>query len=199
MGIPRVEPRPELLPLGEAKGLRLALVKRSVRDIGDVIQSLDSPNLISGVSLEAGVTYPDDRGFFTELFRVGASPYSSGLADCKTLQISLALSYPGTIKALHYHFEQTDYWAPVHGTFQVVLCDLRDGSPTQGKVNTLYVGHLRPWRLKIPPGVGHGYKVVGPEAGTLVYLTDRFYNPKDEGRLPHNHPFLNYDWETQHK
>ena len=199
MGTPKVEPKPELLSLGEANGLRLALVKRPDRDIGDVVQSLDSPTLIAGVSLEAGVLHPDDRGFFTELFRVGVSPFSRDLADCKTLQISLASSYSGTIKALHYHFVQTDYWAPVHGTFQVVLCDLREGSPTQGKVNTLYVGHLRPWRLKIPPGIGHGYKVVGPETGTLVYLTDRFYSPRDEGRLPYDHPFLNYDWEIQHK
>lgn len=193
------EARHDSFPLGEANGLRLALVKRPTRDIGDVILSLDSPKLIAGVTLEAGALYPDDRGYFTELFCVGASTLSKDLAGCKTLQISLAASFSGTIKALHYHFEQTDYWAPVQGTFQVVLCDLREGSLTQGKVNTLYLGLLRPWRLKIPPGVGHGYKVIGPETGTLVYLTDRFYNPKDEGRLPYNHPFLNYDWETQHK
>jgi dTDP-4-dehydrorhamnose 3,5-epimerase len=193
------EARDDRLPLGEVNGLRLALVKRPTRDIGDVILALDSPKLVSDVSVEAGVLHPDDRGYFTELFRVGASPLSKDLADCKTLQISPASSFSGTIKALHYHFEQTDYWAPAQGTFQVVLCDLREGSPTQGKVNTLYLGLLRPWRLKIPPGVGHGYKVVGLETGTLVYLTDRFYNSKDEGRLPYNHPYLNYDWETQHK
>jgi dTDP-4-dehydrorhamnose 3,5-epimerase len=191
--------RNESLPLGEQNGLRLALLKRSSHDIGAIIQTIDSPNLIAGVSIEAGVIHPDDRGYFTELFRVGASAQTQGLLNCSTLQISLATSYPGTIKALHYHFEQTDYWAPVHGTFQVVLCDLREGSLTQGKVNTLYLGTLRPWRLKIPPGVGHGYKIAGPESATLIYLTDRFYNPKDEGRIPYNHPFLNYEWETQHK
>jgi dTDP-4-dehydrorhamnose 3,5-epimerase len=51
----------------------------------------------------------------------------------------------------------------------------------------------------IPPGVAHGYKVVGTEAGMLVYVTDRFYNPKDEGRIPYNDPQIRYDWETQHK
>jgi dTDP-glucose 4,6-dehydratase len=30
----------------------------------------------------------------------------------------------------------------------------------------------------------------------LIYMTDRFYNPKDEGRIPYNHPGINYDWET---
>ena len=60
------------------------------------------------------------------------------------------------------------------------------GSPTFGKRNTLYVGALRPWQLLIPPGVGHGYKVIGKEDSLLVYMTDRFYNPKDEGRIPYN-------------
>jgi dTDP-4-dehydrorhamnose 3,5-epimerase len=35
--------------------------------------------------------------------------------------------------------------------------------------------------------------------GMLVYATDRFYNPADEGRIPHNDPLLAYDWELQHK
>jgi len=47
--------------------------------------------------------------------------------------------------------------------------------------------------------VAHGYKIVGREEALLVYLTDRFYNPKDEGRIPHNDPGINYDWELQHK
>ena len=61
----------------------------------------------------------------------------------------------------------------------------------------MYVGALRPWQVLIPPGVAHGYKVIGREDALLVYLTDRFYNPKDEGRIPYNDPGINYDWETQ--
>ena len=194
-----VAPSNEKLLLGEGNGMQLALLKRPARDIGDVILTPDSASLIAGVSIEVGALCPDDRGYFTELFRVGASPLTQDLRGCLTLQVSLASSYPGSIKALHYHFHQTDFWAPVQGMFQMVLCDLRQSSPTHGKVNTLFLGILRPWRVKIPPGVGHGYKIVGAEAGTLIYLTDCFYNPKDEGRLPYNHPFLNYDWEIQHK
>ncbi len=189
----------EIFPIGDRNGLRLSAVKRPAKDIGAVIQKPDSPDLISGVDIETGLIHPDDRGFFTELFRLGASPMTKGLPHSETLQLSAALSYPGIIKALHYHFEQTDYWAPVRGMLQAILFDLREGSKTHGAVNTLYVGELRPWRLKIPPGVGHGYKVISEAPAVLVYLTDRFYNPRDEGRLEYNHPFLNYDWELQHK
>jgi len=85
------------------------------------------------------------------------------------------------------------------GMFQVVLVDFRQGSSTYGVRNTMYVGSLRPWQILIPPGVGHGYKVIGPEPGMLVYVTNRFYDPQDEGRVAYNDERVNYDWELQHK
>ncbi len=167
------------------------------KGIGDVIQSTSSPKLIAGVQLKEGSLYPDDRGYFMEIHRMG-----QGLAshfDASTTQVSMALSYPGTIKAFHYHQRQTDFWVPSFGMFQVALVDLREDSPTFGIRNTLYVGQLRPWQILIPPGVGHGYKIIGPDPGMLVYVTNRFYDPSDEGRIAHNHPAIQYDWETQHK
>jgi dTDP-4-dehydrorhamnose 3,5-epimerase len=117
----------------------------------------------------------------------------------ETTQVSAALSYPGTIKAFHIHRFQTDCWAPVQGMFQVALVDLRPDSATFGIKNTFYVGALRPWQLLIPPGVGHGYKVIGTTPAFLVYVTNRFYNPEDEGRIAYNDPQIQYDWELQHK
>jgi dTDP-4-dehydrorhamnose 3,5-epimerase len=114
-------------------------------------------------------------------------------------QVSAALNYPGIIKAFHYHKFQTDYWVPAAGLLQVALVDLRRGSRTYGAKNTLYVGALRPWQIRIPPGVAHGYKVIGEQPSVLVYITNRLYDPKDEGRIPYNHPGIAYDWELQHK
>jgi dTDP-4-dehydrorhamnose 3,5-epimerase len=165
--------------------------------IGDVILSPESPKLIDGVKVSPYALWPDDRGYFLEVIRVG-----NGLAahfDPATTQVSAALSHPGTIKAFHYHLEQTDFWVPAMGMFQVALVDLRKDSPTFGRKNTLYVGGLRPWQVLIPPGVGHGYKVIGTDAAMLVYVTNRMYNPKDEGRIAYNQPEITYDWELQYK
>jgi dTDP-4-dehydrorhamnose 3,5-epimerase len=125
-----------------------------------------------------------------------------GLASAfppETTQISAALNYMGTVKAFHFHLHQHDCWVPVKGMLQVALVDLRLGSLTYGVRNTMYVGVLRPWQILIPPGVGHGYKVIGNDEAMLVYLTDRFYDTKDEGRIPYNDAGINYDWETQNK
>lgn len=166
------------------------------KGIGNVILKPDSPDLIDGVRIAPFPLWPDDRGYFLEVARLGQGLITEFGPHT---QVSSALSYPGTIKAFHFHREQTDVWVPVNGTLQVALVDLRPASPAFGRRNTLYVGHLRPWQILIPPGVGHGYKIIGAEPALLVYLTDRFYNPKDEGRIAYDHPGIHYDWETQHK
>lgn len=165
--------------------------------IGAIIRDGSDPRLIHGVKLEPCGLYPDDRGYFLEVGRMGEGMVAG--FPWATTQVSAALSYPGTIKAFHYHREQTDYWVPVKGVFQVGLVDLREDSPTYRQRNTIYCGELKPVRILIPPGVGHGYKVVSPESGMLVYVTDRQYNPADEGRITYNHEAIAYDWETQHK
>jgi dTDP-4-dehydrorhamnose 3,5-epimerase len=167
------------------------------KGIGSLIQSADSKDLIAGVRVQPYSLWPDDRGYFLEVLRMGKG--LAGHFSPETTQVSAALSYPGTIKAFHYHQYQTDFWVPAMGMFQVVLVDLRTKSATFGARNTLYVGALRPWQLMIPPGVGHGYKVIGTTPAMLVYVTDKFYNPSDEGRIPYDDPQIHYDWETQHK
>ncbi|HWR54519.1 MAG TPA: dTDP-4-dehydrorhamnose 3,5-epimerase family protein [Bryobacteraceae bacterium] len=167
------------------------------KGIGSVIQSPDSPHLIDGVKVVPFALWPDDRGYFLEVMRMGQGAVAGFPAE--SMQVSAALSYPGTIKAFHYHLKQTDFWCPAQGMFQVALVDLRKGSRTYGVRNTFYVGALRPWAMMIPPGVGHGYKIIGQSAAMLVYVTDRTYDPADEGRIAFNDAGIGYDWELQHK
>lgn len=175
-------------------GLELAY-PQCPKGIGEVIRRPDAPELIAGVKVEAVSLYPDDRGHFLEVMRLGR-----GLAaEIAPAQVSAAQGYPGTIKAFHYHLHQSDFWTPAAGMFQVALVDLRRGSPTFGLRNTLYVGALRSWQILIPPGVGHGYKVLGLDPATLVYVTDKVYDPADEGRIAYDDARIHYDWELQHK
>jgi len=188
----------EIRPVNASDTLQLAIKRSGPRGQGALIAAPGAAKLIDGVLLEQLVIHPDDRGYFEEVFRVGKG-LASSLVAAKELQVSAALSYSGTIKALHYHMRQTDLWTPAIGLLQVVLYDLRVGSKTFGQTNTIYSGALRPLQILIPPGVGHGYKVVGPDAALLVYATDRFYDPSDEGRIAWNDPDINYDWDTQKK
>src|SRR5262245_40755590 len=115
------------------------------KGIGSVIQSPSSNELISGVRIEPVALWPDDRGYFLEVQRMGRGPAAHFPAA--STQISAALNYPGTIKAFHYHLRQTDCWTSAHGMLQVALADLREGSATFGARNTMYVGALRAWQI----------------------------------------------------
>lgn len=183
-----------LAPLGSKGNLELC-VPVCEKGRGSIIQSPCSASLIDGVRVQAQPLWPDDRGYFLEVQRCGYGLVAE--FPSASTQISAVLNYPDTIKAFHYHQEHTDCWTPATGLMQVALVDLRAASPSFGLRNTLFVGAMRPWHILIPPGVAHGYKVVGPECAMLVYLTDRFYDPKDEGRLAYNDPGINYDWEKQ--
>lgn len=165
--------------------------------IGHVIRTPDSADLIDGVLIRPSDIWPDDRGYFLEVARLGQG-LAAGFPPEST-QISSALNYPGIIKAFHYHLHQTDLWVPATGMLQVTLVDLRPESRTFGRKNTAYTGSLKPWQILIPPGIGHGYKVIGEQPSVLVYVTNRLYNPKDEGRIAYNDPSIAYDWELQHK
>lgn len=189
-----------IVPLGTKNGIEMAILRGTERTLGKIIAKPDSTDLIEGVKIAPLQVYADDRGFFTELARLGKGIASGMSPDAnRKIQVSFTLTYPGTIKAIHYHSEQTDLWAPVSGMLQVFLYDLRRQSRTFGLINTVYVGRFRPWEILIPPGVAHGYKALGVEPIELLYFTDRHYNPADELRIPYNDPDVAYDWETQHK
>ncbi|MGH9415259.1 MAG: dTDP-4-dehydrorhamnose 3,5-epimerase family protein [Terriglobales bacterium] len=180
-------------------GTPLALAVAPAPGRGALIASPDDPALIAGVEIVAALLWPDDRGRFTELFRFDraeAAGWARGFHP--RAQISASFSYPGVIKAVHYHRRQTDLWAPLRGELQIALFDLRLQSPTFGALNTVFAGESRPWRLRIPPGVGHGYKVLGAEPGLIIYAADGFYDPADQGRIAHDDAALNYDWQLRH-
>jgi dTDP-4-dehydrorhamnose 3,5-epimerase len=172
-------------------------VPRSDKGIGTVIQSPQADALIHGVRIEPIALWPDDRGHFMEVLRVGRG--LAGGYHAETIQVSATMTHPAVVKAFHYHLQQYDCWTVVKGMLQVALVDLRRASPTFGRRNTIYVGDLRPWQILIPPGVAHGYKVIGQEAAVLVYVTSRFYDPADECRIAFDDERLNYDWTTQCK
>src|SRR5258708_15056226 len=94
------------------------------KGIGSVITAVDSPRLIAGIRIQALALWPDDRGYFLEVQRIGR-----GLAadfPPATSQVSTALNYRGTIQAFHFHMHQTDCWTPAMAMFQVALADLQE-------------------------------------------------------------------------
>ncbi|MGM0887467.1 MAG: dTDP-4-dehydrorhamnose 3,5-epimerase family protein [Bacillota bacterium] len=152
--------------------------------------------MIEGVKVKKLVKHCDDRGFFAELVRDDEPELLSRFG-----QASCSMSYPGVIKAFHYHEKQDDLWFFPSGNAQVVLFDLREGSSTKGETDVYYMGEENPIMLLIPKGVAHGYRVLGQKPATILYFTTESYNPMnpDEKRIKWDDSEIGFSWETENK
>jgi dTDP-4-dehydrorhamnose 3,5-epimerase len=151
---------------------------------------------IDGVRIKTIKKFCDDRGFICEVFRD-----DEDYMPKPCLQTSFTVTYPGVVKAFHWHKEQWDYWFVMSGMARIVLHDMRDGSPTKGQTQVICAGTHNPLAVAIPPKVAHGYQVLGNEPVMLFYHTSEVYNREnpDEERLPWNDPSIGFDWSIKNR
>jgi len=105
---------------------------------------------INGVQIKQLVKHSDDRGFFMEVLK-DDDPF---FKDIK--QTSYSETYPGVIRAFHYHKKQEDFFFIAKGNAQIVLYDLRKNSKTRGKTQVIFAGEDNPIVVRIPIMVAHG-------------------------------------------
>lgn len=146
--------------------------------------------MIEGVEIKRLTTYPDERGALTEIVR-NDDPFFVKFGQCY-----VSISYPGVIRAWHYHKKQTDYFCCIKGMIKVPLYDGRAGSATHGEINEFFIGEHNLAVVKIPIGVMHGFKVVGNEPAYLLNFPTEPYrrDDPDEYRIPFDSPEIPYDW-----
>ena len=145
---------------------------------------------IAGVRTKSLKLIPDERGWLMEILRNDDSEFFQ-----KFGQVYVSATYPGVVKAWHYHKHQVDNFACISGMVKLVLVDTREGSPTKGAVNEFFLGTQRPILVQVPNLVYHGWKCISPEVSTVVNTPTELYNydEPDEYRLE-PHGTLPYDW-----
>jgi len=108
---------------------------------------------IHDVKTKALKVIPDERGWLMEMLRVDEADLYT-----KFGQVYLSATYPGAVKAWHYHEKQIDNFVCVAGMVKLVLVDTRPESPTNGAVNEFFIGTLNPLLVQVPNLVYHGWK-----------------------------------------
>jgi dTDP-4-dehydrorhamnose 3,5-epimerase len=113
-------------------------------------------------------------------------------------QVYVSATYPGIVKAWHFHKRQVDTFACVAGMIKLVLVDTRPGSPTEGTINEFFIGAHNPLLVQVPNLVYHGWKCISPEVALVVNVPNEpyRYDDPDEFRL-HPHGTLPYDWSRK--
>lgn len=142
----------------------------TINYIADTTQKSD---LIPGVEIKKMNVFANDQGYLFETIRSDDKMY-----DGKFGQVLVSELYPGVIKGLHLHNNQTEYTTCLKGNIKYVAIKETPNGPI---INTFIIGEKNPIIVKVPPGVWHGYTSLENKSATLMYLMDRPFNIEDSG------------------
>ena len=145
---------------------------------------------IAGVKVKTLRHIPDERGWLMEIMRADETDVYT-----KFGQVYVSATYPGVVKAWHYHRVQIDTFVCISGMVKLVLVDTRNDSPTKGTTNEFFIGSQNPLLVQVPNLVYHGWKCISPDTAMVVNVPTEPYNyaEPDEYRLE-PHGTLPYDW-----
>jgi dTDP-4-dehydrorhamnose 3,5-epimerase len=151
--------------------------------------SVQQSDAIAGVVIVRPEVFGDQRGRFVETYRRDVIPDGQEM-----VQANRSEKQAGVLVGLHYHLHQADYWYVLRGRAQVVLHDLREGSPTDGATETFVLDGDEDTGLYIPPGVAHGFAALTDI--TMTYQVDRYFDPSDELGVAWDDPDIGAQWDV---
>lgn len=138
----------------------------------------------------------DDRGFFTETFRVDKFK-ELGLPH-EFVQDNHSRSKQGVLRGLHFQ------WDPPMGKLMrvtlgkafLVAVDIRKGSPTLGQWYGTEVSSENRKQIWAPAGFARGFCVLS-EYAEIQYKTTGTYNQAGESGIAWNDPKIGVAWPVQ--
>jgi dTDP-4-dehydrorhamnose 3,5-epimerase len=148
-----------------------------------------TPAPIDGVVVTALRQITDDRGSVLHMLRSDASDFER-FGECYFSEV-----LPGAVKAWKRHRLQTQNLVVPVGRVRLVIYDVREISPSRGK---LFVAELgRPdayFRVRIPPGLWYGFACISESPALLANCADRPHEAAESETLPLSDPAIPYSW-----
>jgi dTDP-4-dehydrorhamnose 3,5-epimerase len=150
---------------------------------------------IDGPLLITPTRHGDERGFFSEVFRLDLFEAAAGKQAFVQDNHSLSAKM-GTLRGLHFQSAPRAQGKLVRvsrGAVFDVAVDARPGSITFGKHIAVELS-ARNWRqLFVPAGFLHGFCTLAPDTEFLYKVTD-FYSAAHDGSVRWNDPALGIEW-----
>lgn len=136
---------------------------------------------IPGAFHVRNIVHGDDRGEFTEWFRIDkleeATRYCFGVR-----QANLSRSKKGVVRGIHFADVppgQAKLVTCLKGSIRDVVVDIRVGSPTFGTWEAVDLDDTCRDAVLLPVGVGHAF-VAGDDDTLVAYLVSDVYTPHAE-------------------
>jgi dTDP-4-dehydrorhamnose 3,5-epimerase len=155
------------------------------------IRELAVPNAYEVTPVQHG----DERGTFLEWFR--ESPFEAATGHPLPLrQANLSVSRQGSVRGVHFADVppgQAKYVTCVTGAALDVVVDLRVGSPTFGRWDSVLIDDLTRRAVYVAEGLGHAFMALS-EWATVAYLCSEGYAPEREHGVHPLDPALGIEW-----
>lgn len=148
--------------------------------------------MIDGVKVVPLRQIVDERGKIMHMLKA-TDPHFIAFGE-----IYFSCAWPGTIKAWHVHQTMTVNNAVISGRAKLVMFDLRDGSPTNGELQEVFLGEDNYVLVQIPPGIANGYKAYGDKLVILANAGTEPHDPTEMLRVSFDSPDIPYDWDLRH-
>jgi dTDP-4-dehydrorhamnose 3,5-epimerase len=144
---------------------------------------------IAGVHIKPLNLIADERGYLLEMVRAD-DPFFT-----KFGQAYISATYPGVVKAWHYHRVQVDYFVCISGMVKLVLYDSREDSSTKGAITEFCLGEQNRSLVVVPNLVYHGWKCISDGMSLVVNMPTEVYRYDDPDEYREvAHGVLPYDW-----
>lgn len=150
--------------------------------------------MIDGVVIAPQKVFPDDRGTVMRMLRE-TDAHFAGFGEVYFSQV-----FPGVVKAWHWHERMVINYAVPVGRIKLVLFDDREGSPTKGELQEIYLGTGNYSLVQVPVKVWNGFKGVSPEPALVCNCSTIVHDDGEMKRLdPMDNDLIPYDWALKHR
>jgi dTDP-4-dehydrorhamnose 3,5-epimerase len=153
------------------------------------------PLTIEGTWLLEPKIFPDDRGSFHEWFRGGDLREATGY-DLSLAQANCSVSRRGVLRGVHFADVppgQAKYVTCARGAVLDVMVDVRVGSPTFGRWESVRLDEDNRHAVFLAEGIGHAFMALTDDA-TVLYLCSTGYAPGREHGVHPLDPELGIEW-----
>jgi dTDP-4-dehydrorhamnose 3,5-epimerase len=149
--------------------------------------------MIDGVIITHLSQILDERGKVMHMLRCDSEVFQ------QFGEIYFSCIYPGAIKGWHIHKTMTLNYAVPHGNIKFVLYDDREGSPTRGELQEIFLGPDNYLLITVPPLVWNGFKGIGQEMAIVANCASIPHDPEEIERLDPFDKLIPYDWGINHR
>ena len=141
--------------------------------------------------------FGDDRGVFLEWFQ--GSEFAATVGhDLDLRQANLSVSAAGVVRGVHFADvppSQAKYVTCVSGAVLDVVVDIRVGSPTFGRWDSVLLDDVDRRAVYLSEGLGHAFCSL-EDGSTVAYLCSAPYAPGREHGIHPLDPGLAIEWPT---